>query len=189
MFTYNALEGRFGKFGAERLRKIQFISAESVPGIDITHSAQCRIPLMRAVPVEGARKEQIDWYADFLAEVINIVDVQAVELFSNIQIAPDMSDSVLYNCRHLMDKVLAGHELYVPHLDSPYKPPQMVGLGDKFVGLDLVFFIRDPSRLQRLGAPRLYWFIITRPVTLDRDNRTKYTDGAFIERISDTQPN
>jgi hypothetical protein len=183
MFKYNALEERFGKYGVKRLEGVKFVPVPVENQSGITHTAMIRIPLLRAIPDSMNRKAAVDWYLDFLIEVISMIHDQAAQLFQDIIIQPDLNDSIVATAKQMLDKVLSGHALYVPHLDNtgiPIEVADELSLGDKYIGHDLTFFIRRQTTI------RLFWFISTKPVTVNPNNRSIYVNGPILERVSDT---
>lgn len=97
------------------------------------------------------KEEVLKRYLLFFEELIDKMQMDAVSLIPGILIEDDMTAKMLSPLQLYLEKVITGHELYLPHLESKPRPK-----GEEITkGVDVVvaLLITKPTLMVRLDVP------------------------------------
>jgi hypothetical protein len=146
----------------------------------ITHFENETVPIMNMVLEETERKGKVSYCQDFFVEMINKLEVLALDMSSKTIIAPNNAEEVRRITGEFLDRAYRGEIKYLPYLCS--------GKGVPFDEREIFIIVKLVVVLYHTGdnIPRLHWYVVSEALKRNPADRETMIPMAEIESTRNT---
>lgn len=178
----NVFEDWLGEAMAEKLARAKFEPAGAMgSSLFVSHKFSQSVLLTNEEFNPTERSKLIQHYLHFFEEIIEKLQVQAMELVPNIDIPPTQTEEISRFLRMFLEKILRGFSAYRPYLMN-FVPTTADELER---GVNLILHMALPDTNSVSNRPELYWLVKTEFWQRDKAQLEAFRKIDNIETSSD----